>query len=47
MPTSSPIQEGFEDAACLRILRKAKAVTAKSANVSLNDVKARLGRTKA
>lgn len=41
------IQEELEDAACLRILRKAKASEGKSANVSLNDVKARLGLTKA
>ena len=40
------IQEELEDAACLRILRKAKANEGKRANISLDDVKAHLERTK-
>lgn len=36
------IQEELEDAACLRILRKAQASEGKSANVSLNEVNMRL-----
>ena len=37
------IQEELEDAACLRILRKAKASEGKSAALPLDAVKARLG----
>jgi hypothetical protein len=37
------IQEELEDAACLRILRKAKASEGKSPSMSLSDVQARLG----
>jgi PHD/YefM family antitoxin component YafN of YafNO toxin-antitoxin module len=40
------IQEELEDAACLRILRKAKTREGKSANIALKDVKARLGLAK-
>ncbi|MBL9180924.1 MAG: hypothetical protein JNN17_02200 [Verrucomicrobiaceae bacterium] len=37
------IEEELEDAACVRILRKAKAIEGRSTTLPLNAVKARLG----
>ena len=37
------LQEELEDAACLRLLRKAKATESNSSTVSLSDLKSKLG----